>query len=322
MTPGYWSFLNKAFTGTTSTTATLPAQIPPAAWAVQVVVSKSSSNNGGPLQLIFGPILGIKTVNLNGAAVAIVKSLGSGASGGPGPWSILETGNNSVTLNSDVSITGGSVGDNGSSSNLTLDSGVAVPQGIYANTSTSLTNNSGLPVVQNSATNTVLSQAATAANTEYTTDTGLSNNTGGTHSNVGQNSSLTITGTNTVNVADISSMLIDSPYNLTLSGTSAMSFVVRVSGTFTLNSNTNVLLSGGLTAANVTFIATNGSVIIDSGSTLNGSILTKNDSVTLNGGATVNGSITSGQYIMLDSGNGGAKVSTASTGVSGSVLVQ
>ncbi|MGA7577366.1 MAG: pilus assembly protein TadG-related protein [Desulfobaccales bacterium] len=317
VTPGYWSFVNRAFTGTTSTTATLPTQ---AAWAVQVVVPKSSSNNGGPLQLIFGPILGIKTANLNGAAVAIVKSLASGASGASGPWSILETGSNSVTLNSDVTITGGSVGDNGSS--LTLDSGVGVSQGIYANTATSLTNNSGLTVVQNSATNTMLSQAASAANADYTTDIGLSNNTGGTHSNVGQNSSTTITGTNTVNVADISSMLMDSPYNLTLSGTSAMSFVVRVSGTFTLNSNTSVLLTGGLTAANVTFIATNGSVIIDSGSTLNGSILTENDSVTLNGNSTVNGSITSAQYIMLDSGTGGSPKVGPLTALSGSALVQ
>ena len=133
-------------------------------------------------------------------------------------------------------------------------------------------------------------------------------------------SSTTISGTNTVNVADINSMLLTNPYSLTLSAASNESFVVRVSGTFTLNSNTSVLLSGGLTAGNVTFIATGGSVIIDGG-TMNGSILTQNSSVTLNSSATLNGSIVSGQSIMLDHG-----VTTPSTtfmsSSSGSALVQ
>ena len=311
VTPGYWSNVNKGFTGTTSTTATLPTQTPPAAWAVQVVVPKSSSNNGGPLQLIFGPILGIETVNLNGTAVAMVKSPSV-------TWSVLETGSSSITLNSNVTINGGSVGDNGSS--LTLDNGVTVPQGqVYINTATSVTNNSGLTPVQNSASNTLLSQAISSANAAYTNFIGLSNNTG-TYSNAGQSANLSITGTNTVNVVDISNLLLDNPYNITLNGTSAMSFVVRVSGTFTLNSNTSVLLSGGLTAGNVTFIATGGSVIIDGG-TMNGSILTQNSSVTLNSSATLNGSIVSGQSIMLDHG-----VTTPSTtfmsSSSGSALVQ
>ena len=311
VTPGYWSIVNRAFTGTTSTTATLPTQTPPAVWAIQVVVPKSSSNNGGSLQLVFGPILGIKTVNLSGTAVAIVKSSSV-------KLSILETGSGSITLNSNVTINGGSVGDNGSS--LTIDSGVTVPQGeVYVNTATSLTNNSELTPVQSSASNTILSQAVSSASAYYTNFTGLSNNTGGTYANIGS-SNLTITGTNTVNVVDVTNLLLNSPYNLTLDGTSAMSFVVRVSGTFTLNSNTSVLLSGGLTAGNVTFIATGGSVIIDGG-TMNGSILTQNSSVTLNSSATLNGSIVSGQSIMLDHG-----VTTPSTtfmsSSSGSALVQ
>ncbi|MGP8105001.1 MAG: ice-binding family protein [Desulfobaccales bacterium] len=310
VTPGYWSNVNKGFTGTTSTTATLPTQTPPAVWAVQVVVPKSSSNNGGPLQLLFGPILGIATVNLGGTAVAMVKSQSV-------TWSVLETGSSSITLNSNVTINGGSVGDNGSS--ITLDNGVTVPQGqVYINTATSVTNNSGLTPVQSSTSNTLLAQAISSANAAYTNFTGLSNNTG-TYANIGT-SNLTITGTNPVNVVDISNLLMDSPYNLTLKGTSAMSFVVRVSGTFTLNATTSVLLNGGLTAGNVTFIATGGSVIIDGG-TINGSILTQNSSVTLNSSANVNGSIVSGQSIMLDHG-----VTTPSTtfmsSASGSALVQ
>ena len=89
--PGYWSNVNKGFTVTTSTTAALPTQTPPAVWAVQVVVPKSSSNNGGPLQLVFGPILGIKTVNLNGTAVAMVTSPSV-------TCSVLETGGNNINI--------------------------------------------------------------------------------------------------------------------------------------------------------------------------------------------------------------------------------
>ena len=49
------------------------------------------------------------------------------------------------------------MGDNGSG--LTLDNGVTVPQGqVYINTAISVTNNSGLTPVQNSASNTMLSQ--------------------------------------------------------------------------------------------------------------------------------------------------------------------
>ena len=79
-----------------------------------------------------------------------------------------------------------------------------------------------------------------------------------------------------------------------------MSFVVRVSGTFTLNSNSNVDLSGGLTAGNVTFVATGTSGVNING-TMNGSILSPNSSVTLNTGSTLNGSIVSGQSISLNS---------------------
>ncbi|MGP8106131.1 MAG: ice-binding family protein, partial [Desulfobaccales bacterium] len=293
----------------TSTTATLPTQTPPAVWAVQVVVPKSSSNNGGPLQLIFGPILGIATVNLSGTAVAMVKS--------PSViFSVLQTGGNNINVNGNVTITGGSVGDDGTG--LTLNSGDSVPGGVYINTATSVTNNSAITPVQN---NTLLSQAVSAANTELTTDLGLVNNTGGTYSNVGQMSSKTITGNNTVNVADISSMLLTNPYSLTLTGNSTASFVVRVSGTFTLNANTSVLLSGGLTANNVTFIPTGGgTVIIDSGATLNGSILSASNSVTLNSGAILNGSIITGGQIMLDTGPAAPTGNSGST--SGSSLVQ
>jgi Flp pilus assembly protein TadG len=284
--PGYWSTTNHIFQPTSITPQATDAP------AIQVTVAKTADQNGGSVQMYFAPIIGAaSTRDLSATSVAIGK-LG-------GVWSILETGNSSITLNSNITANG-NVGDNGSS--LIFNSGVVVQGKVYLKTKTSLTNNGGVAkgvIEQDSGSNTILAQAVSAANAQYTNFTGLSNNSG-TFANI--NSNKTISGTTTVNVADVTNLLLNSNQTLTLNGTSAMSFVVRVSGTFILNSNSNVSLSGGLKAGNVTFVATGASgVIINSNCTMNGSILTQKSSVTLNSNATLNGSIVGGQSISLNS---------------------
>jgi Flp pilus assembly protein TadG len=284
--PGYWSTTNHIFQPTSITPQATDAP------AIQVTVAKTADQNGGSVQMYFAPIIGAaSTRDLSATSVAIGK-LG-------GVWSILETGNSSITLNSNITANG-NVGDNGSS--LIFNSGVVVQGKVYLNTKTSLTNNGGVAkggIEQDSGSNTILAQAVSAANAQYTNFTGLSNNSG-TFANI--NSNKTISGTTTVNVADVTNLLLNSNQTLTLNGTSAMSFVVRVSGTFILNSNSNVSLSGGLKAGNVTFVATGArGVIINSNCTMNGSILTQKSSVTLNSNATLNGSIVGGQSISLNS---------------------
>ncbi len=283
---GYWSKLSQSL----QSSAITPQQtdVP----AIQVTIRKAAGINGGPVQLLFAPIFGKTSHDLSARAIAMLKA-------SEGVWSILETGHSSITLNSNINING-SVGDNGST--LIFNSNVTVQGKVYLNTSTSLINNGGVAeqgIEQDSGSNTILSQAIAAANTQYTSLTNLSNNTG-TFADI--NSNTTITGTHTVNVVNIGNLLLNSNKNLTLSGTSNMSFVVRVSGTFILNSNSNVNLAGGLKPGNVTFVDTGTSgVIMNSNCTINGSILTQKSSVTLNSNATLNGSIVGGQSISLNS---------------------
>ncbi|MGA9754282.1 MAG: TadG family pilus assembly protein [Desulfobaccales bacterium] len=283
---GYWSKVSHILQASTIT----PQQtdVP----AIQVTIVKSSGKNGGPVQLLFAPIFGVNTFDLSARAVAMLKPAAN--------WSILETGNGNVTLNSNINVNR-DVGDNGSGW-FTMNSNVTVQGKVYLNTKTGLTNNGGVAqggIEQDAGSNGILAQAVQDAQTAYSQLTGLANNFG-SYPNI--NSNTTIIGTNTVNVVDVTNLLLNSNKTLTLSGTSSMSFVVMVSGTFILNSNSNVILSGGLTPGNVTFVDTGtGGVIINSNCTMNGSILSPNSSVTLNSNAALNGALVSGKDIILNS---------------------
>ncbi len=286
---GYWSKLSHVLQASTIT----PQQtdVP----AIQVTIVKSSGKNGGPVQLLFAPIFGVNTFNLSARAVAMLKPAAN--------WSILETGNGNLTLNSNINVNR-DVGDNGSGG-FTMNSNVTVQGKVYLNTKTGLTNNGGVAqggIEQDAGSNSILAQAVQEAQTAYNQLTGLANNLGTQAIQLNSNQTLTKYGNSTVNVLDLTSLLLNSNSTLYLNGTSSMSFVVRVSGTFILNSNSNVTLSGGLTPGNVTFVDTGtGGVIINSNCTMNGSILSPNSSVTLNSGATLNGALVSGKDIILNS---------------------
>ncbi len=65
--PGYWSLKTKTLqsTGIIPTSTDVPA--------VQVHIAKSTGNNGGPIQMMFAPILGINTFNLQAQTTAIIS---------------------------------------------------------------------------------------------------------------------------------------------------------------------------------------------------------------------------------------------------------
>jgi uncharacterized membrane protein len=65
---GYWN-LTTSVLNPTSITPVI-GEVP----AVKVNISKSPGNNGGPVPLIFGSLLGISSVNLDATAVAVVGS--------------------------------------------------------------------------------------------------------------------------------------------------------------------------------------------------------------------------------------------------------
>lgn len=290
---GYWSLLTRTLQSNTITPQS--TDVP----AIQVVVSKGvdkdgASHNGGPLQMLFAPIFGVHSFSLNAGAVAMLKPNAN--------WSVLETGNSPLTLNSNARLNR-DVGDAGVGP-FTMNSNVTVQGKVYLNTKTvkviNSTPNGG--VEQDAGSNSILAQAAQDAQTAYNHLTGLANNLGTQAINLNSNQTLTINGTTTVNVLDATSLLLNSNSTLTLNGTSSMSFVVRVSGTFILNTNSNVYLSGGLKQDNVTFVMTGTSgVIINNNSSLYASILSPNASVTLNSNATLYGALVSGRIITVNS---------------------
>jgi len=263
--------------------------------AIQVTIVKSSGKNGGPVQLLFAPLFGVNTSPLSARAVAMLRPAAN--------WSILETGNGNVTLNSNINVNR-DVGVNGSG-RFTMNSNVTVQGKVYLNTNTGLTNNGGVVkggIEQDAGSNSILAQAVQDAQAAYSRLTGLANNLGTQAIQLNSNQTLTQYGASTVNVLDLTGLLLNSNSTLFLNGTYSMSFVVRVSGTFILNSNSNINLTGGLTAGNVTFVDTGTSgVIINSNSTINGSILSPNSAVTLNSNATLNGVLVSGKNITLNS---------------------
>jgi Flp pilus assembly protein TadG len=282
---GYWRFTTKQFLAYDNPPNPLLSTDKP---AMCVTLSKT-------VNMFFAPIVGVPIKQVSAQAVAMLK---------PGAnWSILETGNGLVTFNSNINVNR-DVGDNGSGW-FTMNSNVTVQGKVYLNTKTPMTNNGGVVqggIEKDAGSNAILAQAVQDAQAAYNQLTGLANNLGTQAINLNSNQSMTIDGTTTVNVLDVTSLLLNSNSILTLNGSSSMSFVVRVSGTFILNSNSNVYLSGGLKQDNVTFVMTGtGSVILNSNCTVYGSILSPNASVILNSNATLYGVLVSGQNITLNS---------------------
>lgn len=68
LTPGYWNLTSSTLKATSVTPVT--GDVP----ALKVTISKSAGNNGGPVSLYFGSVLGLASVNLSATAVAVVGS--------------------------------------------------------------------------------------------------------------------------------------------------------------------------------------------------------------------------------------------------------
>ena len=286
VTYGYWSLVSQTLQ---------PFSITPQATdmpGVQVVVSKRPGQNGGPLQMIFGPIVGLSSYPLSGGAVAILKPVAN--------WSILETGNGSVTLNNNVNINRdvGVAGDGP----FTMGNNVVILGKAYLHTSTvkAIGNNSGVRggVVQDATSNGILAGAKADAQTAYTQLTGLANNLG-TVAN--QRTSRTFTGTATTNVLDVTNWQLNTGAVITLSGSASMKFVIRVSNYFTFGNNSRVNLTGGLKADNVTLVNRGTrTVTLNNNVILNVSLLSPSGAISIGNGSSVNGVIVGGQNITLN----------------------
>jgi choice-of-anchor A domain-containing protein len=147
-----------------------------------------------------------------------------------------------------------------------------------------------------------LNAANTAALNAASTFAGLSGTSEGAI-----NGTTTINATNPggVNVFDVTGINLGNGQTLTLNGPPGTEFIVDDSGGITLNSG-RILLTGGVTAADVVFnITGNGSISTSGGlnneSVLNGILLAPNSSVALSPGQ-INGELIAGGSIDLASG--------------------
>ena len=110
----------------------------------------------------------------------------------------------------------------------------------------------------------------------------------------------TITGTSGQNVVNLTSLTISSDGNLTLNAPATGSFIINVGTDFSVSGSGGILLSGGLTADNVTFVykGTN-AVNVGAGTAMQGSILSPNADINFSGNAAYNGTLIGGKNITL-----------------------
>ncbi|MFA4901375.1 MAG: pilus assembly protein TadG-related protein [Desulfobaccales bacterium] len=329
---GYWSLVQGKFFGAA------PQETPAPVQAIQVVVPKDAGNNGGPLQLSFAPIFGINTTNLSGTAVAIVKSSGI--------WSILETGNGTVSISNNANVGnanfGGDVGLNGDGP-FSLSNNATVWGKAYLKTGCPKTIGNGAVVKggiqQDAAANAILQQATQDATTTFNTfrNPSLTPATPAVQAqvtngiiNLSNNGTKTINGTNMVNVLNLTRLTLSNNATLILDAPAGGSFVIRDSGNFSLGNGSQIKLgNGGITEDRVTFVRTGtGVVSLSNNSILNGNILSLDGAISLSNNAAVNGVLVSGRNITLSNNSVTTKKtpsgwgSFSSGGGGGAALVQ
>jgi choice-of-anchor A domain-containing protein len=250
--------------------------------------------------------------NIHATTVNPFTDLGSA---GPSNWQILTLGGDSCGTRSgcgsastnviikNASEVDGNVGiapkgnitggPNGAAvyGNLDLDTaGTATINGSYTFTGT---------FNQNSATDTLLNNAANAALLAYSDASGMTV-TNSTYTNINNPASaITITGSAGINVIDLSNLVLSSSTKgLTLSGPSNAYFVINVSGNFSVTNGADITVTGGLPQFNVLYNVTGtGSAVTftgTSGSTdVQGIVLAPYRDITVTG-SEVDGEVISG----------------------------
>jgi hypothetical protein len=238
-------------------------------------------------------------------------------------WAALSTnGNISASTTSNASPANidfeGNVGVWGNSANLILtNSRIQGDLYIRKNGTTTLSGTGGWSGTkfQGNAYDTVLSTAASHIATLSSNINSLSQTSNFTSnfslsggSIIGNNSTLSITATNSSPVVLKLTDFKLSGGSLTLSGSSSSKFVINVTKDFLLSNSADVILTGGLKEGNVIFNVTTGqstgTLGLSGGSTLGGILVASNRAVALSGASTVFGQVV-GKSIAL---SGGSKI--------------
>jgi Flp pilus assembly protein TadG len=295
---GYWSKLSHTLQSSGITPQKTDAP------AIRVTIRKTSGLNGGPVNLLFAPIFGVKTFDVSARAVAKLNS-------SSGLWSILETGNGTVTINNNASVQR-DVGICGTGST-TVNNNATVQGGIYLSKYSpkpSIGNNAVVQegILQDDSSAASVKAASQAATTAYNNFVGLTK----TLTAISKvTTTRTITGTAKVNVIDITTFTPSSNAIITLSAPAGSSFVIRISGTLTISNGSQIKLAGGITSDGVTFVYKGSSTVtLSNNAILYGSILSPNGAITVSNNASVkDGVLVSGKNISLDNNS----VSTTKT---------
>ena len=152
--------------------------------------------------------------------------------------------------------------------------------------------------------------ASQAATTAYNKFVGAPSNLGATIASVTSTRTLPngIAGSNYLDVTNFS------PSNnaiITINAPAGSSYIIRISNTFTLNNNSQIKLTGGITSDGVTFVNKGTSTVtLSNNSILYGSILSPNGAITISNNATIkDGVLVSGKNISLNNNS----VSTTKT---------
>jgi Flp pilus assembly protein TadG len=175
---------------------------------------------------------------------------------------------------------------------------------------------------------TVAQTASQDAQTAYANFSSLTKTTGPDKISSGH-TSVSISGGSGENVVELSSLKLSGDSTLTLSAPSDGSFVIKVSGNFSVSGAAKIVLAGGLEAANVTYVNTGTSTVKVTGSgSIKGNILSPNGAIKLSGAAEYYGALISGKNIILSgSAHSPEKISwltspSGSTTVRGAHLVE
>ena len=213
----------------------------------------------------------------------------------------------------------------------TVNNNATVQGGLYLNKNTpqpSIGNNAVVHdgIQQDDGAAAALQAASQAATTAYNNFVGASSNLGATIANVTATRTLP-NGAGGSNYLDVTNFKPSNNAIITINAPAGSSYIIRISGTFTLNNNSQIKLTGGITSDGVTFVYKgSGTVTLSNNSILYGSILSPNGAITLSNNASVkDGVLVSGKNISLNNNS----VSTTKTpwlppsgGSQGASLVQ
>jgi len=220
-------------------------------------------------------------------------------------WTVLEVGGGNVQVNNNSSIFG--------------NMGIASAQQVQINNGAGISgklvlSSPAIPLqVNNGATigggvsysNTLSTDSAAATNASMAFAAMAPTNTSyGSQLNL-NGVSLTIGATASTNVFSFQNLTINNGGVLTLSGNSTSKFIFDITGSLSVNNNSAIKLTGGLTSSDVVFnlIGNGDGNVLNNSSSLNGTVIATQREISMNNGSnTITGAVIS-KGIQLNNGS-------------------